>query len=52
MADGLPVVQAGSMMGGAMEFAYLDGSAHGVPYVELARIGPDMRAFFEAIRGA
>jgi catechol 2,3-dioxygenase-like lactoylglutathione lyase family enzyme len=49
-ADGLPVVQAGSMMGGAMEFAYLDGSAHGVPYVELARIGPDLRAFFDAIR--
>lgn len=51
-AEGLAVVQDGSMMDGAMEFAYLDGSAHGVPYVELARIGPDMRAFFEAIRGA
>ena len=49
-ADGLPVVQAGSMMDGAMEFAYLDGSAHGVPYVELARIGPDMAAFFAAIK--
>lgn len=47
---GLPVVQAGSMMAGAMEFAYVDGSAHGVPYVELARIGPDMQAFFEAIK--
>lgn len=44
------VVQAGSMMGGAMEFAYLDGSAHGVPYVELARIGPEMRAFYDALR--
>lgn len=49
-ADGLPVVQAGSMMAGAMEFAYVDGSAHGVPYVELARIGPDMQAFFAAIK--
>jgi catechol 2,3-dioxygenase-like lactoylglutathione lyase family enzyme len=51
LAEGLEVVQAGSMMGGAMEFAYLDGSAHGVPYVELARIGPELRAFFDAIRG-
>lgn len=49
-AAGLPVVQAGSMMAGAMEFAYVDGSAHGVPYVELARIGPDMQAFFAAIK--
>lgn len=44
------VVQAGSMMGGGMEFAYLSGQAHGVPYVELARIGPEMRAFYDAIR--
>jgi catechol 2,3-dioxygenase-like lactoylglutathione lyase family enzyme len=50
-AEGLEVVQAGSMMDGAMEFAYLDGRAHGVPYVELARVGPDLRAFFDAIRG-
>lgn len=50
--EGLEVVQAGSMMDGAMEFAYLDGRAHGVPYVELARIGPDLRTFFDAIRGA
>lgn len=49
---GLPVVQAGSMMAGAMEFAYLDARAHGAPYVELARIGPDMRAFFDAIKPA
>ena len=49
-AGGLAVVQAGSMMDGAMEFAYVDGSSAGAPYVELARIGPDMAAFFDAIR--
>jgi catechol 2,3-dioxygenase-like lactoylglutathione lyase family enzyme len=49
-ASGLAVVQAGSMMDGAMEFAYVDGSSAGAPYVELARIGPDMAAFFDAIR--
>lgn len=48
--SGVPVVQAGSMMGGEMEFAYLSGRAHGVPYVELARIGPRMRAFFDALK--
>ncbi len=47
---GIEVVQAGSMMGGGMEFAYLDGSAHGVPYVELAYLGPDIKAFYEAIK--
>ncbi|MBO9519995.1 MAG: VOC family protein [Nocardioidaceae bacterium] len=48
-AEGLPVLQAGSMMDGAMDFAYVDGAAHGVPYVELARLGPDMRAFYAAL---
>jgi len=47
---GVEVVQAGSMMGGAMEFAYVDGSAHGVPYVELAYLGADIRAFYDAIK--
>lgn len=51
-ALGLTVHQQGSMMGGAMDFAYVDGSAHGAPYIELARIGPDMRAIFESIRAA
>jgi catechol 2,3-dioxygenase-like lactoylglutathione lyase family enzyme len=48
-AVGLEVLQRGSMMDGAMDFAYVDGGHAGVPYVELARIGPDMRAFFAAI---
>lgn len=49
-AAGVPVLMRGSMMGGEIEFAYVDGSASGVPYVELARIGPDMQAFYDAVR--
>lgn len=47
---GLEVLQAGSMMGGAMEFAYLDGASAGVPYLELARLGPQIREFYAALR--
>ena len=47
---GVEIVQTGSMMDGGMEFAYLDGSAHGVPYVELAYLGPEIKAFYEAIK--
>ncbi len=47
---GVEVVQAGSMMDGGMQFAYLDGAAHGVPYVELAWLGPEIRSFYDAIR--
>ena len=46
---GVPVLMRGSMMGGEIEFAYLDGSASGVPYVELARIGSQMQAFYDAL---
>ena len=49
-AAGVEVLQHGSMAGGAMEFAYVDGAAAGVPYVEVARIGPDMQAFFADLR--
>ena len=49
-AAGLAVVQRGSMMDGAMDFAYVDGAVAGVPYVELARIGPDMAAFFADVK--
>ena len=49
-AAGLPVLMRGSMMDGEIEFAYVDGSAGGAPYVELARIGPQMQAFYDAIR--
>ena len=33
-----------------MDFAYVDGSSAGAPYLELARIGPQMAAFFDAVR--
>ena len=49
-ADGGPVLMRGSMMGGEIEFAYVDGSAAGAPYVELARIGPQMREFYAAVK--
>ena len=49
-AVGMPVLQTGSMMDGEIEFAYVDGSAAGAPYIELARIGPQMQAFYDAIR--
>ena len=49
-AAGVPVLMRGSMMGGEIEFAYVDGSAGGAPYVELARIGPGMQAFYDAVR--
>ncbi len=47
---GLPVLMRGSMMDGEIEFAYVDGSAGGAPYVELARIGPMMRAFYDEVK--
>jgi catechol 2,3-dioxygenase-like lactoylglutathione lyase family enzyme len=49
-AAGHPVLMRGSMMDGAIEFAYVDGSAAGAPYIELARLGPDMRAFYDAVK--
>jgi catechol 2,3-dioxygenase-like lactoylglutathione lyase family enzyme len=49
-AAGVPVLMRGSMMDGEIEFAYIDGSAGGAPYVELARIGPQMQAFYAAIK--
>lgn len=49
---GLPVLMRGSMMDGEIEFAYVDGSAGGAPYVELARTGPQMQAFYDAIRAS
>jgi catechol 2,3-dioxygenase-like lactoylglutathione lyase family enzyme len=49
-AAGVPVLMRGSMMGGEIEFAYVDGSAAGAPYVELARVGPQMRAFYAAVK--
>jgi catechol 2,3-dioxygenase-like lactoylglutathione lyase family enzyme len=49
-AAGVPVLMRGSMMDGEIEFAYLDGSAAGAPYIELAKIGSVMRDFYETIK--
>jgi 4-hydroxyphenylpyruvate dioxygenase-like putative hemolysin len=49
-AAGVPVLMRGSMMDGEIEFAYVDGSAGGAPYVELARIGPQMQEFYDAVK--
>ncbi|MQY20360.1 VOC family protein [Nocardia macrotermitis] len=47
-AQGIEIVQHGDMFG-EMRFAYLDGAAAGVPFLELAEIGPNMRQMFERI---
>jgi catechol 2,3-dioxygenase-like lactoylglutathione lyase family enzyme len=49
-AAGVPVLMRGSMMGGEIEFAYVDGSAAGAPYVELAQVGPQMREFYAGVK--
>jgi catechol 2,3-dioxygenase-like lactoylglutathione lyase family enzyme len=43
------VVQRGVMPGG-MEFAYVTAAAAGVPYIEIAHISPDIRAFFDYVK--
>jgi len=47
-----PLVDGHEIHWREIEFAYVDGSSYGAPYVELARIGPQMAAFFEAIRSS
>jgi hypothetical protein len=43
------VVQRGVMPGG-MEFAYVSAAAAGVPYIEIARIPSEIRAFFDYVK--
>lgn len=43
------VVQRGLMPGG-MEFAYVSAEGAGVPYIEIAYIPPEIRAFFDYIK--
>ena len=43
------VVQRGVMPGG-MEFAYVSAPAAGVPYIEIAHISPEIRAFFDYVK--
>jgi hypothetical protein len=47
--DGTPVVGQGVMPGG-MRFAYLSAADAGVPYIEIADIPDDVRAFFDYVK--
>lgn len=46
---GAPVVQQGVMPGG-IQFAYISAPQASVPYLEIAYISPDMRAFYDYIK--
>jgi catechol 2,3-dioxygenase-like lactoylglutathione lyase family enzyme len=46
---GAPVVQQGIMPGG-MRFAYVSAEQAGVPYIEIAHIPSEIRAFFDYIK--
>ncbi|OBG74490.1 lactoylglutathione lyase [Mycobacterium sp. E2462] len=46
---GAPVVQQGVMAGG-IQFAYVAAPQAGVPFVEIAYIAPEMRAFYDYIK--
>ena len=47
--NGTPVVQQGVMPGG-MRFAYVSAAQAGVPYIEIALIPPEIRAFFDYVK--
>ncbi|MFZ1177546.1 MAG: VOC family protein [Mycobacterium sp.] len=47
--QGAPVVQQGVMPGG-MQFAYVSAPQAGVPFVEIAYVPPEIRAFFDYIK--
>lgn len=49
--SGLEVLSEGTMAGGLMRFAYLDGAAHGAPFVEVVWLSNDMRRMFAAMKG-
>jgi catechol 2,3-dioxygenase-like lactoylglutathione lyase family enzyme len=48
-ANGTPVVSQGVMPGG-MRFAYVSAPAAGVPYLEIAHVSPEIRAFFDYVK--
>ena len=37
-------------MPGGMRFAYVSAEAAGVPYIEIAHIPPEIRAFFDYVK--
>jgi catechol 2,3-dioxygenase-like lactoylglutathione lyase family enzyme len=47
--QGTPVVQQGVMPGG-MRFAYVSAEQAGVPYIEIAHIPDEIRAFFDYVK--
>jgi catechol 2,3-dioxygenase-like lactoylglutathione lyase family enzyme len=47
--QGAPVVQQGVMPGG-IQFAYVSAPHAGVPFLEIAYISPEMRAFYDYIK--
>jgi catechol 2,3-dioxygenase-like lactoylglutathione lyase family enzyme len=47
--QGSGVVQQGVMPGG-IRFAYVTAEAAGVPYIEIAYISPEIRAFFDYVK--
>ena len=47
---GIEVVMQGTMGGGLMSFAYVDGARWGAPYVELVELTDDIRSFFAGIK--
>ncbi|MEB4210006.1 VOC family protein [Mycobacterium sp. 94-17] len=49
VGEGVAVVQRGVMPGG-IQFVYVSAPQAGVPYVELAYVAPEMRAFFDYIK--
>jgi catechol 2,3-dioxygenase-like lactoylglutathione lyase family enzyme len=48
-SQGGTVVQQGVMPGG-MRFGYLSAEHAGVPYIEIAHISPEIRAFFDYVK--
>jgi hypothetical protein len=48
-AQGAPVVQRG-VMPGEIHFAYVSAPQAGVPFIEIAYVSPEMRAFYEYIK--
>jgi hypothetical protein len=48
-SHGAPVVQQGVMPGG-LQFAYVSAPHAGVPFLEIAYLSPEIRAFYDYIK--
>ena len=49
-ASATPRWCSAGVMPGGMEFAYVSAEAAGVPYIEIAHIPPEIRAFFDYVK--